>query len=316
MAVDRYDPPVTHPDDVRPAPVAPPSVTWGSVQLGACALLFGSTFLVMKRAVGEMQPLTFLALRFGLAAIVLWPLARRRPGAPAELRHGCAAGLTLLCGYVLQIYGLRHTTSSRSAFITYLLIVLVPVMEVVVLRRRPRPAMLVGLVVALAGLILLVDPGAEVGHGFGRGEWLTLCCAVAFAAHIVVLDRVAHRHDPIRLTLVQIGVVTLGCALVAPIVGVGPLGVGSTWVAIVYTGVLATAIAFALMVSGQRVVPASRAALILLLEPVAAAVLGYLAGDRMGLRGAAGAALIVVAILVSMRSRQPDPDTAATTGVS
>ena len=291
-------------------------MAWGSVQLGACALLFGSTFLVMKQTVAKVEPLTFLALRFGFAALVLWPFARRRPRTPGELRHGLLAGVSLLCGYVLQVMGLRHTTSSRSAFITYLLIVLVPVMEAVLLRRRLRASTVVGVAVALVGLVLLADPGGGAGHGFGLGETLTLLCAFAFGDHIVILDRYAHLHDPIRLTQVQILVVTGSCTVGALAVGIGPLGVGSAWVAIAYTGAVATALAFVLMVSGQRVVPASRVALILLLEPVSAAALGFLAGERLGMRGVLGAALILIAILVSVRTRRPDPSAASTTGVS
>lgn len=296
--------------------IARHSAAWGSFQLGVCALLFGSTFLVMKQAVTQVQPLTFLALRFGFAALLLWPFARRRTRTPSEVRHGVLAGASLLCGYVLQVVGLRHTTSSRSAFITYLLIVIVPVMEAVLLRRRLRVATVAGVVVALVGLVLLADPGAGAGHGFALGEALTLLCAFAFAAHIVILDRYAHLHDPMRLAQVQILVVTGCCAVGALVFGVGPLGNGSAWVAIVYTGALATAAAFVLMVSGQRVVPASRVAIILLLEPVSAAALGFLAGDRMGWRGAAGAVAILVAILISVRSRQPDPHAASATGVS
>ena len=197
-------------------------MVWGGLQLAACALLFGSTFLVMKQAVAEVQPLTFLALRFGFAALVLWPLARRRPRTPGELRHGLLAGVALLCGYVLQVTGLRHTSSTRSAFITYLLIVLVPLMEAVVLRRRLRASTAIGVIVALVGLVLLVGPGEGAGGGFGLGEVLTLLCAFAFGAHIVILDRYAHLHDPMRLTQVQLLVVTGCCAVGATVSGVGP----------------------------------------------------------------------------------------------
>ena len=79
-------------------------MAWGSLQLAACALLFGSTFLVMKQAVALVQPLTFLALRFGFAALVLWPLARRRTRAPGELRHGALAGVALLYAQPMRFY--------------------------------------------------------------------------------------------------------------------------------------------------------------------------------------------------------------------
>ena len=96
-------------------------------------------------------------MRFLIAAAVLWPLAWRRSGTTHELAHGMLAGAALLAGYLLQTYGLQRTTGSRSAFITYLLVVIVPLMEAVLIRRRPRLAALVGAGLAVAGLVLLTS---------------------------------------------------------------------------------------------------------------------------------------------------------------
>ncbi|CAN5741406.1 DMT family transporter [soil metagenome] len=266
-----------------------------STALAGAAFLFGSTFLVVKDAVSEAEPVPFLAVRFGVAAAVLWPLARRRPGRPGEVHAGLAAGVALGAGYLLQTAGLQDTSSSTSAFITYLLVVIVPLLSAVVLRRPPHRVTVVGLALAVAGLALLTGGGDA---GFGRGEALTLGCAVAFAAHIVVLAQVAPEHDPVRLTFIQLLVVGGGCLLPGFALG-GYQFAGSAWLAAVGLGVCATALAFVLQVWAQARVGPTRTALLLLLEPVFAAVLGYVAGERLGIGGLAGAVLILAAIVVS-----------------
>ncbi len=291
------------------------TASWrGTLQLTTCALLFGSTFLVMQQAIAAVPPTAFLALRFSVAALVLAPLGLRRPRSPGIVRDGIIAGTAMTAGYVLQIEGLRTVSSSRSAFITYLLIVIVPLMEAALTRRRPRTATLVGIGIAVVGLALIVDPGGGASPGFGIGEVLTCGCAVAFAAYIVILGRLAPRHDPFRFTLVQLVFVAATCLLVTPFTGFGAPG-PAVWIAVVYTGTCATALAFVLMVAGQRTVPPDRAALILLLELVGAAVLGFLAGERFGLRGAVGACCIVTAIVVSEWARRSEPIPASPTGM-
>ena len=196
---------------------------------------------------------------------------------------------------MLQTVGLQYTSPSTSAFITYLLVVFVPLISFVVLRRRPHPLTLVGLVLAVAGLVLLTG-GADVA--FGRGEVLTLGCAVAFAAHIVILGETAGRHDAIRLTCVQVTTVGVACLAASLVTG----GLRMPWAAVgaaAFTGVFATALAFFAMVWAQRVVSPSRAALILLLEPVFAALLASATGDGLSGAALAGGALILAAVVVA-----------------
>jgi len=271
--------------------------------LAGAAFLFGTTFLVMQDAVEDVEPIPFIVARFGIGAIVLLPLAvvRARAGIPARARttglwrDGALAATALAAGYVFQTTGLQYTTSSVSAFLTYLLVVFVPLLSAVVLRRPPRPATVGGVALAVAGLYLLTE-GA--GIGFGRGEVLSVLCAVAFAAHILVLAEVVHRHDLVILNAVQFALVA--AALAGPGLLLGGYGFpASAWLAALYTGVVVNAVAFGLQLWGQRRVSASRTALVLMLEPVFAAGLGYLDGERLGAAGAAGAALILAGILLS-----------------
>ena len=257
--------------------------------------LFGSTFLVVQGAVDRAAVLPFLAVRFLIGGAVLWPLARRNPATPDELRHGVLAGLTLLAGFVLQTTGLRTTTSATSAFLTYLLVVIVPLIGVARTRIAPATNVVIGVVLAVLGLSLL---SGGIG-GIGTGELLTVAAAFFFALHIVVLGEVSGHHDPIRLTMWQALTVGVCCFVPGFFAPGGYSFDAGVWVAAAFCGVGATAIAFWCMTWAQRVVPESQAAIILLLEPVSAAVLGALAGEALGLSGAAGAALILASVLVA-----------------
>jgi drug/metabolite transporter (DMT)-like permease len=269
--------------------------------LAGAAFLFGTTFLVVQDAVEADGAVPFLVARFAIGALALVPLAvrRGRPG-PGFGRAVALLGGLLAAGYVLQTVGLQDTTSSVSAFLTYLLVVFVPILSALVLRSPPSGVAVASVLLAVGGLLLLTAgaSGEGLGGGLGRGELLTLGCAVAFGAHIVALADVAPRFDVVQLNLGQFAV--LAATLAVPGVFLGGYGLtGATLLAALYTGVVVSAVAFGLQVWGQRRVSATRTALVLLLEPVFAAVLGYVAGERLGPLGALGAGVILVAILVS-----------------
>jgi drug/metabolite transporter (DMT)-like permease len=272
-----------------------PSRARGRWVLALAGFLFGSTFLVVQGAVDRAAVLPFLAARFLIATAVLWPLARRAAATPQEARHGVLAGLTLLAGFILQTTGLQSTTSATSAFITYLLVVIVPLIGMARTRIPPPANVLIGVVLAVAGLYLL-SGGVD---GIGRGELLTVGAAFFFALHIVVLGEVSGHHDPIRLTMWQALTVGAACFVPGLFAPGGYSFDAGVWLAAAFCGVGATAAAFWCMTWAQRVVPESQAAIILLLEPVSAAVLGALAGEALGLGGAVGAVLILASVVVA-----------------
>jgi drug/metabolite transporter (DMT)-like permease len=258
-------------------------------------VLFGSTFVVMKDAVEKAQPIPFIAVRFVIGAIALAPFALRERGRSIGLpRAAIVCGAALLTGYVFQTVGLQYTTSSVSAFITYLLVVIVPVIAAITVRRVPTPTTAAGVVLATTGLFLLS------GHGvaLGKGELLTLGCALAFAVHIVLLSELSPRHSTSRLTALQLAIVGAAALVIGAFTG-GYRFPAAVWWAAVYTGVMVSAVAFFLQVWGQRVIGPTRTSLLLMIEPVAAALFGYAVGDRLGAAGIAGAGLILAGIVVS-----------------
>ena len=239
-------------------------------------------------------------MRFLLAAALLWPFARRAPARPGNARAGILCGLALAAGYLFQTIGLQYTSGSVSAFITYLLVLIVPLLSAAVLRRPPTRSTIAGILLAACGLYLLNGAKPSVG----KGELLTLGCAFCFAVHIILLAEFAPRFDSLRLNAVQLTAIGAICLIPGFFTGGYDFPL-SVWAAAIYTGVAASAVAFGLMVWAQRRVSPSRTALLLMLEPVFAAIAGAVAGDHLGIVGATGATLILVGILVAELRRPP-----------
>ena len=260
-------------------------------------MLFGSTFVVMKDAVDRVAPVPFIAARFLIGALALAPFALRprpRRAEPGAARAALWCATALLAGYICQTVGLQYTTASVSAFITYLLVVIVPVIAAVTVRRLPNVPTLAGVVLATAGLVLLTGHGVALSNG----EVWTLACALAFAIHIVLVSELSPRFDAARFTAWQLLFVGVGALVIGAFTG-GYRFPASVWLAAVYTGVVVSAIAFFLQIWGQRQVGPTRTSLLLMIEPVAAAGFGYAAGDRLGAAALAGALLILVGIVVA-----------------
>ena len=271
--------------------------------LVGASFLFGATFVVVKSALDDISPLSFVAWRFLIGAIILFALALPR-GREIWI-HGTIAGVALFAGYALQTAGLQYTSASNSALITGLYVVLTPFLAAIFARRAPSPLVVLGAVIAFIGVYLLT--GVDT-LSLGLGDLLTVGCALAFAFHIVALARFAHRHPVVPFTAVQILVTTLLAFPASWIVdGSATVPPRSTWVALAITGVGVTAGAFLLQIWAQRVVGAASAAVVLAAEPAFGVATGWVVLDeRLTVAGWIGAALIVVAIFVVI-TNQRDP---------
>lgn len=266
-------------------------------------LVWGSTFVVVKDALRDVTPLLFLALRFSVATLALMALFRGCWSNPrnrrAAIRGGLVCGIFLFAGYAFQTIGLQLTTAPKSAFITGLATVLVPLLAMLVYRSRPRAAELAGVMLAMAGLGLMTLEGPSL-LAIGRGDSLTAVCALAFAGHIVALGRYSPETSFELLSVTQVGtsaVLALGLFWWAetPSISWRP----AVWGAIVLTGLLATALAFTLQAWAQQYTTATRTALIFTLEPLFAWGTSWvLTGETLSGRGVAGAGLIVAGILL------------------
>ena len=271
-------------------------------------LVWGTTFPLVKAALHDTTPLAFNLLRMTIAFAVLAAL-NFRSLSTQHLKFGAAAGLFLALGYQLQTAGLAHTTASKSAFLTGLVVVIVPLLSTipgVALPGSPKPsfAAFLGAAIAFAGLTLLTsDPGSGTAllSGMHLGEWLCLGCAIAFAAHLLVLARAAHRVPARQLSTLQIGFAALTMLVTLPLGGTPHLALTPIvlW-ALAITALLATAAAFTLQSWAQQHLPASHTALIFTLEPVFAWLFSLIfLHERLGPRSLTGAGLILAGILLA-----------------
>ncbi len=259
------------------------------------AFLFGTSFVVVKGALDHVDPVPFIALRASFATLALLPFALRRSSTPGELRPAAITGLTYLAAMLAQTIGLQYTTAATSAFLTYLLIVIVPFVSFAVGRGRPSRATVLAIGVAVIGLALLTG----AGDGFGRGAVFTLLGAVAFAVHLVQMGEYAPRFDVFRFSTIQMAAVAVPCLLLTPVAGGLPSN-GEAYATAFYAGVVVSAFALIPWTWAQRHIPATRASLILLTEPVFATIAAYIVDDERFTAGAAlGAVLILIAALLA-----------------
>jgi drug/metabolite transporter (DMT)-like permease len=271
--------------------------TRAELALIVVTVIWGSTFVLVKAALQEVSTFLFLAMRFCLAALVLGAVYRtkvRRAG----LWAGAAAGCLLFVAYVFQTEGLELTTPSKSAFLTGLSIPMVPLAGSLVYRNRPRLFEGAGILIATLGMAMMTLPAD--GFAIGWGDFLSILCAVAFALHIVLVSHYSPVVGFETIAVVQVGVAAaLGTLTFRFAEPVRFHFSASVAVAVLVTGLLATAVAFTTMAWAQKYTTATRSALIFALEPVVAWFTSWLlAGETLSLRGKAGAALILAGVLL------------------
>lgn len=282
-----------------PSPTSHLMIGRPELALIGITILWGGTFLIVHHAMRESGPFFFVGLRFGTATLVTLPLAwpLLRGITRQELGAGLMIGLSIFAGYSLQSWGLQTISSSTSAFITAAYVPLVPILQWIILRRRPRIASWVGVALAFAGLMLIAAP--QEGVALGTGEVLTLISTLAIALEIIFISLWSGQVNVARVTLVQLAVTALlaFACMVPSGEAVPPL----SWTVILSAcGLgLVTALIQFVMNWAQRSVSPTRATLIYAGEPVWAGIIGRIAGDRLPPLALAGGLLIVAAMIVS-----------------
>jgi len=283
-----------------------PGAWKADLALAAVTIVWGSSFLIVQRAVDRAGALPFSAIRFAVAAAALVLIAPRRFASITryETIGGLVLGAILGGAYAFQSTGLRFTTTSKAGFITGMSIVLVPIFGLV-LRRWPARSALLGICLAAVGMLLVNHHDDE--FRFGLGEQMVGVAAFAFGWHIVVQGEFAPTCDAIRLCALQLAGCSIALAIAALVLpaemdpGQRPVEYDADlWFALLYLAVFASALAFGVQTWAQRTTTPARCALILALEPVVAAVLGVqLAGDHLGPVNQVGCGLILAGILVA-----------------
>ncbi|MBJ7372150.1 MAG: DMT family transporter [Pseudomonas sp.] len=263
-------------------------------------MIWGGTFLIVQHAMTVSGPMFFVGLRFAAAAAIVAMFSWRhlRELTLFEVKAGSFIGVAIMLGYGLQTVGLQSIPSSQSAFITALYVPFVPLLQWLVLGRRPGLMPSIGIMLAFTGLMLLSGPSGAALN-FSPGEIATLISAVAIAAEIILISTFAGQVDVRRVTVVQLAVTAvLSFLLVVPTGEVIP---EFSWLLLATAlglGAASAAIQVA-MNWAQKSVSPTRATLIYAGEPVWAGIVGRIAGERLPAIALVGAGLIVAAVIIS-----------------
>jgi len=261
-------------------------------------IIWGFTFVLVKEALNDAPPFSFAALRFGLATLLVLLIVNKNiiTITKNEIFGGILCGFLLFLGYAFQNFGLMNTTATKSAFITSISVLIVPLLLLAMNIQTVQIRTWIAVLLATLGLYLLILPKG----GINIGDIVTFGCAFSFALHIIAQDN--YLKKKIRLLpffTVQSTSVTIISTLHALVFEPDQI-IWSTRLAeaIIITGVLATFIAFLIMIWAQKILNPSETAIIFSLEPVAAALFAILlGGEILGIWGWVGGGLIVLAVI-------------------
>jgi drug/metabolite transporter (DMT)-like permease len=265
--------------------------------------IWGAAFVAQREVADKLDAASIAALRFLAGGLLLLPIVivrRRSVRATSSLRTvvsgGVACGIVMFAAFMLQQRGIEAgSTASAAGFITGLYVLFVPVLGLCV-GLRTHPALWMGAVLAAAGLYLL-SVGVELRMSWG--DRLVLLCAVAWAAHVLLIGRFSPKCDAIELATAQFLVTGIVATLNLQQMPTMEAIQASVW-PLLYLGPVAVGVAFTLQVVGQRTAPPAHAAVILSLEGLFAAIFGaWLGGERLFTAQYVGCGLMLVGILLA-----------------
>ena len=273
------------------------------------AVIWGAGFVAQKMGMDHMGPWGYTGFRYAIATLGMLPLlliparTMHDPAGPRRSKWkpliigGGMAGLMIAIGGDLQQAGIERTSAGKAGFITGLYVILVPLLGLLV-GYIVRPIIWVGACIALIGLYLLSVQGNEQ---INTGDVLVFLGTFAWAAQVLIIGWASPRSDPIRLAIVQTAIAAALTLIAAAIVE--GLAWEQAWAArwpLLYSGILATSVAFTLQIIGQRKSPPALAAILLSLEAVFAAAAGWLLlHEQLDAKQLTGCGLMLAGILLS-----------------
>lgn len=278
-------------------------------------IIWGGTFALIKNALTDISPLLFLGIRFFIAAAILFPFIYKivRQTDRKTFVAGSVLGLFYFFGFATQTVGLSYTTATKSGFITGTFVVIIPILQTIIEKKKPKWYNIVSIIFVMIGLIFLSSSGDnllqfinELGSDFNFGDFLTLLCAVLFAFQVVYVDVFTKKYDYMPMVFIQLLITGIGGflgSILLSSIGLETVKFNLTTnliFALVYTSVFASIIATIIQLKYQKVVSPTKAGIIYSFEPIMAAVLAFfIVGEKISKFGMFGGVFIVIGLLLS-----------------
>ncbi|MEZ7172091.1 DMT family transporter [Sporosarcina sp. OR05] len=272
----------------------------GEIGLIITAIIWGSGFVGSAMALETYTPYQILAGRFLIGALLLCAVFYKKLKfmTKSVLLKGTILGVFLYIAFTLQTVGLQFTTPSKNAFLTAVNVVIVPFIGLALYKRKLDIFEVMGAFLAMFGVAIL---SLQWSAGVNIGDFLSFCCAIAFAFHIFYTSQFVKNEDPIVLTIVQMAAATVIGFVVVLLKGemafsMEPGGLSS----LLYLGIFSTTIAFLLQTVAQKFITETKAAIILSTESLWGMVFSViLLSEVLTIKMGIGAVLILGAIILS-----------------
>ena len=288
--------------------------TLGSLLLTLTAMIWGTSFAFQRVGMESIEPITFTAARMSLASLAIWAVSfllrqREKKNPPARTEEeekayrkatlvgGLFCGVFLTAASLFQQIGMLTTSAGKAGFITALYMLLVPVFNFVLFRKRNTLLVWIGVLIGVAGMYLLcVKEGFRLTHG----DTLVCICAVLFSGHILCADHFTRKGDPVRIAAIQSLMVCVVSAVLAFITEEPSWEkIVTAAVPILYCGVVSAGAGYTLQLVGQKYTDPTIASLLMSLESVFAVIAGsVILKERMTTREAVGCVIMFAAILL------------------
>lgn len=286
----------------------------GPLILVTAAMVWGLSFVAQKNGMEYVEGFTFTTIRLILATVTLLPIVlinkrknketltaeEKKLRNKSKIKGMLIVGSCLCIGLNLQQFAFNYIEAGKVGFLTALYMLLVPIFGLF-MKKRPPFTVWIGVVLGTCGLYLICM-GAGKGLSLGKGEILALLCAVAFALHIIVIDKFGADIDSIELSCAQFFIAAIP-SFILMMIFEKPVWANISQAAfmIIYAGVFSSAVAFTFQIIGQKNTEPALASMLLCLESVFSVIFAFLLPphERMALPEYIGCAVMFAAILIA-----------------
>lgn len=269
-----------------------------SIVLAVVALVWGTTYAVIKDTLSVVQPFSLMMFRFGFSALILsiMYLKKLKTIKSVDLKRGVIIGIFMFLAFYFLIISIRFTTASKFSFIVGAYVLIVPFLSWVINKTKLDRYAIIGAILATIGLAFLT---MEKGAVFNLWDLVAGCCSFFFAAHMIAIEKYSGDSDPILLTIIQfITTAVLFIILTGIKEGYDFTVLPEIKWTLGYLVIISTIIPFAIQNIVQRYISSTSTALILTLQSAFGSIFAvYYLDERMTKQMIIGCLLIFIAIV-------------------
>jgi drug/metabolite transporter (DMT)-like permease len=268
--------------------------------LATVSMGWGTSYIFMKLCADTISPFTIVALRFGIAFIVMMAIFFKKIVRvdTKTLKFSAIIG-ALLCGiFIALMYGMKTTTASSAGFLTSTTVILVPILQTFITRKLPHKEIIYGVIIVSIGLLLLT---IEDDFTFALGSFYCLVAAFLYAVHIIVTNFFVKEVDALQLGIFQLGFsclyATFGNLIFeTPVLPHDMID----WLSILGLALICSAYGFVMQPIAQRYTTPEDTGFLFSLEPIFSAIFAFIfLHENMGLQGYLGALVILAGVFIA-----------------